>query len=184
MFRVFSSFDLAVGAAGILRFIAHIVRDFHQGRYRDDVMAKLEWNQILVWCDYAMKWLPMKKLQTISDRMGLSGVSVHNFVVIMKLINGCFKYLNYRVACNDATQDFVQGLGGFQLVMTEVKTDYPHKNEALLGMDNAVNYSGIGFATGLIMMEKLTGIRVVATVTNEPGMVSDRGCGGITYDAL
>lgn len=176
---VCSLFDLVVCAAGILRYIAHIVRDFHQGRYRDEVMAQLLWNQILVWCDYAMKWLPMKKLQTISDRMGLSGVSVHNFVVIMKLENGFFKYLNFRVACNDAKQDFVHTLGGFQLVLTEVKREYNHMDEAFVGMDNAVNYSGIGFATGLIMMGKVTGIRVLATVTNEPGMVSVCSRGGI-----
>ena len=112
--------------------------------------------------------------------MGLSGVSVHNFVVIMKLENGFFKYLNFRVACNDAKQDFVHTLGGFQLVATEVKRGYADKNEAMVGMDNAVNYSAIGFATGLLMMEKLTGIRVLATVTNEPGMVSGCGRGWIT----
>ena len=27
--------------AGILRYIAHLVRDFHQGKYRDDVLRKM-----------------------------------------------------------------------------------------------------------------------------------------------
>jgi hypothetical protein len=158
--------------AGILRYIAHLVRDFHQGKYRDDVLRKMLMHQILVWCDYAMKWLPMKKLQTISDRMGLSGVSVHNFVVIMKLEGGKFMYLNFRVSCDDATQDFVHSLGGLLIVLLLIKSFYAHITGAFLGLDNAVNYSGIGFAAGLNLMLSLTGIKILAAVTNEPGMVS------------
>jgi hypothetical protein len=158
--------------AGILRYIAHLVRDFHQGKYRDDVLRKMLMHQILVWCDYAMKWLPMKKLQTISDRMGLSGVSVHNFVVIMKLEGGKYMYLNFRVSCDDATQDFVHSLGGLLIVLLLIKSVYAHITGAFLGLDNAVNYSGIGFAAGLNLMLSLTGIKILAAVTNEPGMVS------------
>ena len=64
-----------------------------------------------------MKWLPMKKLQTIADRMGLSGVSVHNFVVIKKLDGGKFMYLNFRVSCDDATQCFIHSLNGTRIVL-------------------------------------------------------------------
>ena len=148
------------------------MRDFHQGKYREHVLRKMLMHQILVWCDYAMKWLPMKKLQTISDRMGLSGVSVHNFVVVIKLEEGQFMYLNFRVSCDDATQDFVHSLGGLLIVLRLVKRSYTHITGAYLGLDNAVNYSGIGFAAGLNMMFVLTGIKIWAAVTNEPGMVS------------
>jgi len=128
-------------------------------------------HQILVWCDYAMKWLPMKKLQTIADRMGLSGVSIHNFVVIKKLDGGKFMYLNFRICCDDATQDFVHSLNGTRMVLDLMKSQYPEVTEAFFGTDNAVNYSGIGYVAGLVAMHSLTGIRVLSVNTNEPGMV-------------
>jgi hypothetical protein len=161
------------GESGILRFIAHLVRDFRQGQYRDDVLRRMLWYQILVWCDYAQKWLPLKKLQTIADRMGLSGVSVHNFVVIKKLGGQRYAYSNFRVISDDATQDCNHSLDGLKIVLTEEKKTDDRSAEALVGTDNAVNYSGVAFAAGLLLMHKLTGIRVIRQVTNEPGMGKD-----------
>ena len=159
------------GESGIFRYIGHLVRDFHQSRYRDQVLRQMLMYQILVWCDYAMKWLPMKKLQTIADRMGLSGVSVHNFVVIKKLDGGKFMYLNFRVSCDDATQCFIHSLNGTRIVLDVVKSQHSDTREAYFGTDNDVNYSGIGYVAGLMAMESLTGIRVISVSTNEPGMV-------------
>ena len=137
--RSMVKFDFEQCETAIYSWKAHLLRTIVQDEAKQEALSKLDQQTCLIVCDWAMKFLPLKYRENMSEFFGKRGLSWHVSAVITKnsdhynvecfvhLINSCPQN-NYAVACI------------YEHLFNTIKAEYPTITQAYLRSDNAACY--------------------------------------------
>ena len=153
--RMMYEFDIA--KSDIEAWKAHIARTSNQECAKHDVLNNLNDSSVLLVMDWAMKFLPMRFREQMSDFYGKRGRSWHVSCVISKE-NGSYEVECYVHIFNSCTQNWYAVASVVEHVLSTVKKVNPKVERVFVKSDNAGCYhnsqllfalQGIGNRTGI-----------------------------------
>ena len=152
-------FDFNLCDTAIRAWKAHLLRTVLQEEAKQDAMSKLDQQTCLVIVDWAMKFLPLKYRESMSEFFGKRGRSWHVSAVITKK-GEC----GYEVECfvhifNSCTQDNLAVASIFENLFKTIKIEYPMVNKAYIRSDNAGCYHNGPLLLYLFDIGQRTGVK-------------------------
>lgn len=153
-----------VGAAkkDILNWKAHIVRTFRQNLGRQRAMEDLGDNQVIIWLDWAMKWLPERARENQTSFFGKSGLPWHISVAYKRNQHRTGYDVRYFVHSFQSTvQDSAAVVAVINDTLIRIKAECSYITQAILFSDNAGCYKSGNTIATMPRMEADTGIAVV-----------------------
>ena len=117
-------------------------------------------NGIMIVMDWAMKFLPTRYREQMSDFYGKRGRSWHVACVISKTADGKLEVDTYVHLFNSCTQNWYAVASIIEDILEDVKTKYPNIDTAYLKSDNAGCYHNSQLLLSLPEIGKRTGITV------------------------
>jgi len=162
-------FEFAESVQSIKAWKAHLLRSSNQDEAKQDALQKLDESSCLVIMDWAMKFLPVKYREQMSDFFGKRGKSWHISAVITKAAIES----KYEVECfvhifENCTQNSFAILSIIEDLLHRVKEEYPAVTEAYLRSDNAGCYHNGPLLLSLGEVGKRTGVRPVRYDFSDP----------------
>ena len=153
-------FDFDQCNAAIRSWKAHLLRTVLQEEAKQDAMQRLDDETCLVVIDWAMKFLPIKYRESMTEFFGKRGLSWHVSSVITKSKE------KYDVECfvhllNSCTQNNYSVASILDGLFKTIKLEYPRISKAYLRSDNAGCYhnsplilylAGIGTRSGISLL--------------------------------
>ncbi|KXJ22171.1 hypothetical protein AC249_AIPGENE4203 [Exaiptasia diaphana] len=153
-------FDYQQCTTAIRAWKAHLLRTVVQEEAKQVAMNKLDKETCLIVIDWAMKFLPIKYRESMSEFFGKRGLSWHVSAVVTKSRD------IYDVECfvhifNSCTQNNYSVASILDHLFKTIKTEYPYHTRAYLRSDNAGCYhngplilylSDIGTRTGISLL--------------------------------
>lgn len=153
-------FDFNQCTTAINAWKAHLVRTVTQEEAKRVAMANLDAETCLVVIDWAMKFLPIKYRESMSEFFGKRGLSWHISAVVTKK-DGKFDVECFVHIFNSCTQNNYSVASVVDHLFKTIKSEYPTINKAHLRSDNAGCYhngplvvylSEIGSRTGVTLL--------------------------------
>jgi hypothetical protein len=141
----------------IKEWIRHILRGVQQNVGKTEMFQELLQNgeTIILLSDWAMKFLPLKYRETMSEWFGKRGMSLHIDVIFVtdqesneELLLENIKKVTYITIVEKTKQDMFSVLCVFDHLLAQVKMDFPDKKFLLHRSDNAGCYSGTAVIFG------------------------------------
>ncbi|KAK3709896.1 hypothetical protein QZH41_007508 [Actinostola sp. cb2023] len=162
-------FEFTESVQSIKAWKAHLLRSSNQDEAKQDALQKLDESSCLVIMDWAMKFLPVKYREQMSDFFGKRGKSWHISAVITKAAIES----KYEVECfvhifENCTQNSFAILSIIEDLLHRVKEEYPAVTEAYLRSDNAGCYHNGPLLLSLGEVGKRTGVRPVRYDFSDP----------------
>ena len=138
---------------------AHLLRTVLQKEAKQDAMSRLDRQTCLVIVDWAMKFLPLKYRESMSEFFGKCGRSWNVSAVITKK-----EECGYEVECfvhifNSCTQDNLAVASIFEHLFKTIKIEYPMVNKAYIRSDNAGCYHNGPLLLYLFDIVQRTGVK-------------------------
>ncbi|CAB4026770.1 Transposon Tf2-6 poly, partial [Paramuricea clavata] len=160
-------FDLKQCETSIYARKAHLLRTITQDEAKQETLNKLDQETCLIICDWAMKFLPLKYRENMSEFFGKRGLSWHASAVVTMNAG------NYEVECfvhifNSCTQNNCTIASIFEHLFRSIKAEYPLINIAYIRSDNAGCYHNGPLLLCLPEIGKTTGITVARYDFPEP----------------
>ena len=133
------NFDFNQCATAIRLWKAHLLRTVVQEEAKQDAMKNLDGECCLVVVDWAMKFLPIKYRESMSEFFGKRGLSWHVSAVVTK------NEAKHHVECyvhifNSCTQNNYSVASILDHLFKTIKSEYPTISKAYLRSDNAGCY--------------------------------------------
>ena len=155
---------------------AHLLRSIAQEESKHDVLRQLDDNTCLIIMDWAMKYLPQRYREQMSEFFGKRGRSWHVSAVITR------KEERYEVECfvhllNSCTQNSFSVVSIIEHVLVTVKQEYPEVTRAFFRSDNAGCYHNGSLLASLRNVGESAGVVPVRYDFSEPQAgkdISDR----------
>lgn len=133
------TFVLKQSKVNILAWKSHILRCIHQDAARIDVLENLDESSVLIFQDWAMKYLPRKFRESQTDWFGKRGIPWHISVVFRK-VNSQLEMLTFVHVFNACTQDYCAVLAIMADVIKQLKAAMPSLKTVHYRQDNAGCY--------------------------------------------
>lgn len=139
---------------------AHILRSAHQDMAKRDVLENLSNKQVLIFMDWAMKFIPSSFRETQKDWYGKKGKSWHVSVAVTKTNDGELEARTYVHVYDQCTQNWYAVLSIMEHTLTTVRQTKPEVTEAFFRSDNAGCYHCGFIILSLPSLGQRTGIEV------------------------
>ena len=152
---------------------AHLLRTCIQEEAKQDVLTKLNQESCLIIMDWAMKFLPQKYREQMSDFFGKRGRSWHVSAVITRKRDSETQKDTFEVECfvhlfNSCTQNSFAVLSIIENLLQTIKAEYPNVKEAYFRSDNAGCYHNGPLLLSLPDVGVRTGIRPIRYDFSDP----------------
>lgn len=152
-------YDFDSARTDILAWKAHILRTYKQEAAKYDILRTLDDRSVLLVMDWAMKYLPTRFREKMTDFYGKRGRSWHVSSVISKsgqeLEVECYVHI-----FDSCTQNWIAVASIVEDVLCNVKKEDPHVENVYLKSDNAGCYHSTQLLSSLPEIGKRTGITV------------------------
>lgn len=156
--RLRYEFDIA--RSDVEAWKAHILRTYNQESAKYDILHSMNGsNSILLIMDWAMKFLPARFREQMTDFYGKRGRSWHVSAVIFKTEEG-FEVECYVHLFNSCTQNWFSVASIIEHVLSMIKNQSPNITNAYLKSDNAGCYHNSQLLLELPDIGRRTGISV------------------------
>jgi len=152
-------FDVEHATEAIYIWKAHLIRTVNQERAKQDTLNFLSDEKILVVMDWAMKYLPNRYREQMSDFYGKRGKSWHVSCIVHKP-NDDYEVETIVHLFDSCTQDWFSVASILENVLVTVKQEHPKVKAAFLKSDNAGCYHNATLILTLKSIGERTGIRV------------------------
>ena len=149
----------------------HILRGVHECSVRGRILASLKPNQVLVICDWKMKWLVQFFRESQVQFFGKAGIAWHGTMFIFRDPEDPENFLvEYEdTMTDDKKEDGFAVVSAMELGLHSFRNRHPHIDEWYLLTDGANCYSGKYLCMALPEISSWTGCRILAHHTGEPG---------------
>lgn len=155
--RLQYEFDIA--RSDIDAWKAHILRTYNQESAKYDILHSMNGSSIMLIMDWAMKFLPTRFREQMTDFYGKRGRSWHVSAVIFKTEEE-FEVECYVHLFNSCTQNWFSIASIIEHVLSMIKNQNPNITHAYLKSDNAGCYHNSQLLLALPDMSRRTGIMV------------------------
>ena len=161
------NFDYNQHEAAIKAWKAHLVRTVLQEEAKQAALDKLDDETCLIIVDWAMKFLPLKYRETMSEFFGKRGLSWHISAVVTK------KDSRIEVECfvhifNFCTQNNYAVASIFEHLFQTIKAEYQSISKAFVRSDNAGCYHNGPLLLCLHEVAKNAGVNLIRYDFSEP----------------
>lgn len=116
---------------------AHQLRVLQQDKCRIDVLQELNFNEVLITQDWAMKFLPQKYRETQTDWFGKRGISWHVSVVVRREAGGKLQHQAFVHIVKNCSQDSNVVAAIMEHILRNLKNEHPEITTAYFRQDNA-----------------------------------------------
>ena len=160
-------FDYNQYEAAINAWKAHLVRTVLQEEAKQDALGKCDDETCLIIVDWAMKFLPLKYRENMSEFFGKRGLSWHVSAVVTKK-DGRLEVECFVHVFNSCTQNNYAVASIFQHLFETIKAEYPSISKAFLRSDNAGCYHNGPLLLCLSEIGKIAGVKPIRYDFSEP----------------
>ena len=137
---------------------AHLLRTVNQEEARQDALAALDEHSCLIVMDWAMKFLPLRYRERMSEFFGKRGKSWHVSAVITRRIAGELEVECFVHIFESCTQNSFAVASIIENLLAKIKREYPQVDSAFFRSDNAGCYHSGALLLSLHEIGKRTGI--------------------------
>ena len=155
--RLQYEFDIA--RSDVEAWKAHILRTYNQESAKHDILDSMNGSSIMLIMDWAMKFLPTRFREQMTDFYGKRGRSWHVSAVIVKTEEG-FEVECYVHLFNSCTQNWFSIASIIEHVLSMIKNQNPNITDAYLKSDNAGCYHNSQLLLALPGISRRTGISI------------------------
>lgn len=149
-------------------YVGHLVRERWSKQVREDIMWSLGLDEVMITIDWAMKWLPMRQLETQREWFGQRGLSWHCASVIRSTDGGKTFEISYiDFVMREDGQTWADVLQALQHILSLVKMEFPAITKVKLFADNAGCYSSNMIYANLRTLGDPIGIKICAFYHSE-----------------
>ncbi|KAI8484508.1 hypothetical protein Bbelb_377790 [Branchiostoma belcheri] len=139
---------------------AHLLRSVNQDLAKYSSLQQLDPQSALIVMDWAMKFLPLKYREQMTDFFGKRGRSWHVAAVITKGDDEKYNVESFVHIFNNCRQDWAAVCAIVQSVLQTIKSENPALSRVFLRSDNAVCYHCAPLILSLPAISRKTGISV------------------------
>ena len=136
---------------------AHLIRTVNQEEAKQDVLSQLDGEKCMVVMDWAMKYLPQRYRERMSDFFGKRGKSWHVSAVITRQ-NGKYEVECFVHILDSCTQNSFAVASIVEHLFSTIKHESPNIKKVYLKSDNAGCYHSGLLILSLPFIGKRTGI--------------------------
>lgn len=147
---------------------AHQLRVLQQDKCRIDVLQELNFNEVLITQDWAMKFLPLKYRETQTDWFGKRGISWHISVVVRRETGGNLQHQAFVHIAKNCSQDSNVVAAIMEHILRNLSNEHPEITTAYFRQDNAGCYKSAAMLAACPLMQKTTGINVRRVDFSDP----------------
>ena len=153
-------FDLSHAVEAIHDWKAHLLRSVNQEQAKQDVLSALTDDSILIIMDWAMKYLPKRYREQMSDFYGKRGKSWHVACVIFRSGSESHSVETFVHVFDTCTQDWFSVVSILEHLLSTIKEEHKNVSTAYLKSDNAGCYHNASLITSLKSIGERAGIHV------------------------
>ncbi|CAH1248588.1 Hypp8275 [Branchiostoma lanceolatum] len=161
-------FSFEQSSTAIQNWKAHLLRAVNQDLAKQSALQQLDKHTALIVMDWAMKFLPLKYREQMTDFFGKRGRSWHVSAVITKGDDGKFDVECFVHIFNSCRQDWSAICAILQSVLQTIKSENPALKKAFLRSDNAGCYHCAPLMLSLPSISQKTGISVLRYDFSDP----------------
>ncbi|XP_078348424.1 uncharacterized protein LOC144633421 [Oculina patagonica] len=162
------SHEFKLSAASIQDWKAHLLRTVNQEEGKQYALAQLDSVSCLVVMDWAMKYLPQRYRERMSDFFGKRGRSWHVSAVITKEAPEKFQVECFVHILDNCTQDSFAVASIIEHLLETIKKESPEIKNVYLRSDNAGCYHSGPLLLSLPSIGQRTNINVLRYDFSEP----------------
>ena len=154
-------FDVTHAVDAIGSWKAHMLRTINQEQAKEEMLDALNDESVLVIMDWAMKYLPQRYREQMSDFYGKRGKSWHVSCVVCKSSeNASYNVETVVHVFDSCTQDWFSVASIVEHLLITIKQEHPDVKAAYLKSDNAGCYHNASLILSLKSIGERTGISV------------------------
>jgi hypothetical protein len=153
-------FDVTHAVEAIGNWKAHMLRTVNQEQAKEETLGALNDQSVLVIMDWAMKYLPQRYREQMSDFYGKRGKSWHVACVVFKSGENEFSVETIVHIFDSCIQDWFSVASIVEHVLVTIKQEHPNVKMAYLKSDNAGCYHNASLILSLKSIGERTGISV------------------------
>ncbi|XP_048589833.1 uncharacterized protein LOC116611598 [Nematostella vectensis] len=161
-------FAYSLSCTAIDAWKAHQLRSIQQDKPRHMTLEEMGPDEILVFQDWAMKFLPQKYRETQADWFGKRGISWHISVVIRRNADGSLRHQAFVHIVENCSQDSSVVVSIMRHTLATVKSECPELTTAYYRQDNAGCYHSASMIAACRSLSLLTGIKVQRVDFSDP----------------
>ena len=154
------TFDVTHAVEAIANWKAHMLRTVDQEQAKEETLGALNNQSVLVIMDWAMKYLPQRYREQISDFYGKRGKSWHVACVVFKTGENEFSVETIVHIFDSCIQDWFSVASIIEHVLVTIKQEHPNVKTAYLKSDNAGCYHNASLILSLKSIGERAGISV------------------------
>ena len=162
------SYEFKLSVASIKDWKAHLLRTVNQDEGKQYALAQLDSVSCLVVMDWAMKYLPQRYRERMSDFFGKRGRSWHVSAVITKEAPEKFQVECFVHLLDNCTQDSFAVASIIEHLLETIKKESPDITNVYLRSDNAGCYHSGPLLLSLPSIAQRTCIKVLRYDFSEP----------------
>ena len=132
-----ATFDVTHAVEAIANWKAHMLRTVNQEQAKEETLGALNDQSVLVIMDWAMKYLPQRYREQMSDFYGKRGKSLHVACVVFKIGENEFNVETIVQIFDSCIQDWFSVASIVEHVLVTIKQEHPNVKMAYLKSDNA-----------------------------------------------
>ena len=157
--RMRLTFNLEKASEDIYEWKAHILRTVNQEQAKQTALRNLDNSSILVVMDWAMKFLPRRYREAMSDFFGKRGKSWH-VTAIVQSNQDTFGVQSIVHIFEQCVQNWFTVASILEHVLKVIKAENPEVNKAFLKSDNAGCYHNASLMHSLCGISERSGINI------------------------
>ena len=154
------TFDVTHAVETIANWKAHMLRTVNQEQAKQETLGALNDQSVLVIMDWAMKYLPQRYREQMSDFYGKRGRSWHVACVVFKIGENKFNVETIVHIFDSCIQDWFSVASIVEHVLVTIKQEHPNVKMAYLKSDNAGCYHNASLILSLKSIGERAGISV------------------------
>ena len=142
-------FEVQHAVESVNAWKAHLLRTINQERAKHEVLSGLDRESAMLVLDWAMKFLPLKFREQMTDFFGKKGKSWHVTCVIAKKEDGRMEVESFVHVFNDCQQNWFAVASICEHVLRTIKEERPQIKKVFLKSDNAGCYHNGAYLVSL-----------------------------------
>ena len=142
-------FEVQHAVESVNAWKAHLLRTINQERAKHEVLSGLDRESTMLVLDWAMKFLPLKFREQMTDFFGKKGKSWHVTCVIAKKEDGRMEVESFVHVFNDCQQNWFAVASICEHVLRTIKEERPQIKKVFLKSDNAGCYHNRAYLVSL-----------------------------------
>ena len=145
----------------------HYVRSIVQRHQQQKIMKNLEFGQVFIILDWAMKFLALLYREKMELFFAKAGINWHESICFFKDEGGQIQTVSFTHLSDNTTQDAQTVASILGDVLSQLKTKYPYLKTGTIQSDNAGCYRSFDFIIPSVIYGLKTGILVTRFVFSE-----------------